>query len=91
MGQVVSITPTSCPDLFENGTSIFAKENRTSNAVVMQLKKRKKMPIVLNIGLIRMNILMLDTRNVEQTKYVHMYIEEFILVDIWIHWSRVWN
>ena len=25
MGQVVSITPTSCPDLFENGTSIFAK------------------------------------------------------------------
>ena len=42
---------------------------------------------VLNIGLIRMNILMLDTRNVEQTKDVHMYIEEFILVDIWIHWS----
>ena len=28
---------------------------------------------VLNIGLIRMNILMLDTRNVEQTKDVHMY------------------
>ena len=28
---------------------------------------------VLNIGLIRMNILMLDTRNVEQTKDVRMY------------------
>ena len=40
---------------------------------------------MLNIGLIRMNILMLDTRNVEQTKDVRMYIEEFILVDIWIH------
>ena len=25
---------------------------------------------------------MLDTRNVEQTKDVHMYIEEFILVDV---------
>ena len=47
---------------------------------------------LLNIGLIRMNILMLDAgRNVEQTKNVRMYIEEFILVDIWIHWSRVWN
>ena len=29
-----------------------------------------------------MNILMLDTRNVEQTKDVRMYIEEFILVDL---------
>ena len=36
---------------------------------------------VLNIGL------ELDTRNVEQTKDVRMYIEEFILVEIWIHWS----
>ena len=27
----------------------------------------------------------MDTRNVEQTRDVHMYIEEFILVDIWIH------
>ena len=34
---------------------------------------------LLNIGL------ELDTRNVEQTKDVRMYIEEFILVDIWIH------
>ena len=34
---------------------------------------------MLNIGL------ELDTRNVEQTKDVRMYIEEFILVDIWIH------
>ena len=32
-----------------------------------------------------MYILMLDTHNVEQTKDVRMYIEEFILVDIWIH------
>ena len=29
------------------------------------------------------------TRNVEQTKDVHMYIEEFILVDIWIHCVQV--
>ena len=29
-----------------------------------------------------MNILMLDTRNVEQTKDVRMYIGEFILVDL---------
>ena len=29
--------------------------------------------IVLYFGLIRMNILMLDTRNVEQTKDVRMY------------------
>ena len=36
---------------------------------------------LLNIGL------ELDTRNVEQTKDVRMYIEEFILVEIWIHWS----
>ena len=50
MGQVVSITPSSHPDLFENGTSIFAKENRTSNAVVTQSKKRKKMPIGLQGG-----------------------------------------
>ena len=50
MDQVVSITPTSRPDLFENGTSIFAKENRTSNAVVTQSKKHKKMPIGLQGG-----------------------------------------
>ena len=33
------------------------------------------MKVMLNIGLIRMNILMLDTRNVEQMKgctYVHL-------------------
>ena len=39
---------------------------------------------LLNIGPIRIYILM-DTRNVEQTGDVCMYIEEFILVDIWIH------
>ena len=31
------------------------------------------------------------TRKVEQTKYVHMYIEEFILVDVWIHCCTSWN
>ena len=41
--------------------------------------------LLLNIGLIRMNILMLDTRNVEQTKMYVCTLEEFILVDIWIH------
>ena len=30
-------------------------------------------------------------RNVEQTKDVCMYIEEFILVDIWIHCCTSWN
>ena len=39
---------------------------------------------MLNIGPIRIYILM-DTHNVEQTRDVRMYIEEFILVDIWIH------
>ena len=29
------------------------------------------------------------TRKAEQTKYVRMYIEEFILVDIWIHCCTV--
>ena len=29
--------------------------------------------------------ILMDTRNVEQTKDVCMYIEEFILVEIWIH------
>ena len=38
-----------------------------------------------------MYILMLDTRNVEQMKDVHMYIEEFILVDIWIHCCTSWK
>ena len=37
---------------------------------------------LLDIGPIRMYILMLGTRNVEQTKDVRMYIEEFILVDV---------
>ena len=40
---------------------------------------------LLNVGWsIRIYILMTG-RNVEQTKDVRMYIEEFILVDIWIH------
>ena len=50
MGQVVSIRPSSHPDLFQNGTSIFSKENSTSNAFVMQLKKCKKIPIGLQEG-----------------------------------------
>ena len=40
--------------------------------------------MLLNIGPIRMYILM-DTRNVERMKDVRMYIEKFILVEIWIH------
>ena len=48
---------------------------------------QKCLSFLLNIGIgIRMNILILDTRNVEQTKDVRMYIEEFILVEIWIHY-----
>ena len=46
---------------------------------------------MLNIGPIKMYILMLETRNVEQTKDVRMYIEEFILVEIWIHCCTSWN
>ena len=41
--------------------------------VYKQLFYVKQIRILLNIGLIRMNILMLDTRNVEQTKDVRMY------------------
>ena len=55
--------------------------NWADDAVVFSHKVSE----LLNIGSIRMNILMLDTCNVEQTKDVRMYIEEFILVDIWIH------
>ena len=41
---------------------------------------------MLNVGWsIRIYILMTG-RNVEQTKDVRMYIEEFILVEIWIHY-----
>ena len=47
MGQVVSLTPTSRPDLFDNGTSIFTKENTTNTPVLTQSKKRKKMQIGL--------------------------------------------
>ena len=49
-----------------SSTSLF------SNSIVYHL---------LNVGPIRMYILM-DTRNVEQTRDVRMYIEEFILVDV---------
>ena len=42
--------------------------------------------LLLNIGIgIRMNILMLDTRNGEQTKMYACTLEEFILVDIWMY------
>ena len=47
MGQVVSLTTTSRPDLFDNGTSIFTKENTTNTPVLTQSKKRKKMQIGL--------------------------------------------
>ena len=40
---------------------------------------------LLNIGLIRMYILMLDTFRMKQTKMYICTLEEFILVEIWIH------
>ena len=42
---------------------------------------------VLNIGSIRIYILTTGVVSNETNTYVRMYIEEFILVDIWIHWS----
>ena len=43
--------------------------------------------MVLNIGSIRIYILTTGVVSNETNTYVRMYIEEFILVDIWIHWS----
>ena len=40
---------------------------------------------VLNIGSIRIYILMTGVVSNETNTYVRMYIEEFILVEIWIH------
>ena len=40
---------------------------------------------LLYIGSIRMNILILEVVSNETNTYVRMYIEEFILVEIWIH------
>ena len=40
--------------------------------------RRRQRYSVLNIGSIRMNILMLDTCNEEQTNDVRMYIEEYL-------------
>ena len=37
------------------------------------MQRLLEVSLLLNIGLIRMNILMLDTRNVEQKKDVRMY------------------
>ena len=42
---------------------------------------------VLYFGSIRIYILMTGVVSNETNTYVRMYIEEFILVDIWIHWS----
>ena len=42
---------------------------------------------VLNIGSIRIYILTTGVVSNETNTYVRMYIEEFILVEIWIHWS----
>ena len=42
---------------------------------------------LLNIGSIRIYILTTGVVSNETNTYVRMYIEEFILVDIWIHWS----
>ena len=43
--------------------------------------------VLLNIGSIRIYILTTGVVSNETNTYVRMYIEEFILVDIWIHWS----
>ena len=40
---------------------------------------------LLNVGSIRIYILMTGVVSNETNMYVRMYIEEFILVDIWIH------
>ena len=42
---------------------------------------------VLYFGSVRIYILMTGVVSNETNTYVRMYIEEFILVDIWIHWS----
>ena len=42
---------------------------------------------LLYFGSIRIYILMTGVVSNETNTYVCMYIEEFILVDIWIHWS----
>ena len=42
---------------------------------------------LLNVVSIRIYILMTGVVSNETNTYVRMYIEEFILVDIWIHWS----
>ena len=42
---------------------------------------------LLYFGSIRIYILMTGVVSNETNTYVRMYIEEFILVDIWIHWS----
>ena len=46
---------------------------------------------MLNIGSIRIYILMIGVVSNETNEDVHMYIEEFILVDIWIHCCTSWN
>ena len=46
-----------------------------------------KLWTVLYFGSIRIYILMTGVVSNETNTYVRMYIEEFILVDIWIHWS----
>ena len=52
--------------------------NKVSDSLVRNL---------LNIGSIRIYILTTGVVSNETNIYVRMYIEEFILVDIWIHWS----
>ena len=74
----VNITHKIEKTIQSNYERILVKVGATLNV----WRRRNLSLVVLNIGLIRMNILMLDTRNVEQTKDVRMYIEEFILVDL---------
>ena len=72
------------------GISLSSFLQNSNRPVQTDWTKTTSFPLVnvellVNKPSIRMYILMLDTRNEEQTNDVRMYIEEFILVDIWIH------
>ena len=70
--------------------------DRCKNITFPQLcLQAETVELLVNKPLLNVAGVKLDTRNVEQMKDVHMYIEEFILVDIWIHYctcrNSVWN
>ena len=57
----------------------------TLEETVQDRKKVDQVWDVLNIGSIRIYILTTGVVSNETNTYVRMYIEEFILVEIWIH------